>query len=55
MIYGLKGIAAYQYHAMILGHDDPEVTAFIVKALAATTQDLARAGAPGAGPGDRTG
>ena len=41
VIYGLKGIAAYQYHAMILGHDDPEVTAFIVKALAATTQDLA--------------
>lgn len=40
MIYGLKGIAAYQYHAMILGHDDPELTAFIVKALAATTREL---------------
>jgi hydroxylamine reductase len=40
-IYGLKGIAAYQYHAMILGHDDPALTAFIVKALAATTRDLA--------------
>ena len=39
-IYGLKGIAAYQYHAMILGHDDPELTAFIVKALAATTREL---------------
>lgn len=41
MIYGLKGIAAYQHHAMILGHDDPELTAFIVKALAATTKELA--------------
>jgi hydroxylamine reductase len=38
--YGLKGIAAYQYHAMVLGHDDPELTAFLVKALAATTRDL---------------
>jgi hydroxylamine reductase len=41
VIYGLKGIAAYQYHAMILGHDDPELTPFIVKALSATTRDLA--------------
>lgn len=40
MIYGLKGIAAYQYHAMILGHDDPELTDFIVKALTATTREL---------------
>lgn len=40
VIYGLKGIAAYQYHAMILGHDDPELTPFIVKALAATTREL---------------
>ena len=40
VIYGLKGIAAYQHHAMILGHDDPEITAFLVKALAATTRDL---------------
>lgn len=40
VIYGLKGIAAYQHHAMILGHDDPALTAFIVKALAATTKDL---------------
>jgi hydroxylamine reductase len=39
-IYGLKGIAAYQYHAMILGHDDPELTAFIVKAFSATTREL---------------
>jgi hydroxylamine reductase len=39
-IYGLKGIAAYQYHAMVLGHDDPALTAFMVKALAATTREL---------------
>ena len=40
VIYALKGIAAYQYHAMILGYDDPELTPFIVKALAATTREL---------------
>jgi hydroxylamine reductase len=41
VIYAMKGIAAYQYHAMILGHDDPELTPFIVRALAATTRELA--------------
>ena len=40
VIYALKGIAAYQYHALILGHDDSELTAFIVKALSATTREL---------------
>ena len=40
VIYGLKGIAAYQYHAMILGHDDPSLTDFIIKALAATTREM---------------
>ncbi|OEU47911.1 MAG: hydroxylamine reductase [Desulfuromonadales bacterium C00003096] len=36
LIYGLKGMAAYADHARILGKTDPEVTAFIEQALAAT-------------------
>lgn len=39
-IYGLKGMAAYTDHAKILGYEDIEVYRFILKALAATTQDL---------------
>ncbi|WP_223924067.1 hydroxylamine reductase [Geobacter sp. AOG2] len=37
LIYGLKGMAAYMDHAMILGRSDDEVLAFVQKALAATT------------------
>jgi len=37
LIYGLKGMAAYMDHAMILGRKDDEVMAFFQKALAATT------------------
>jgi hydroxylamine reductase len=33
-IYGVKGIAAYADHARILGHSDPEVSAFTYKAFA---------------------
>ncbi len=36
LIYGIKGLAAYAYHAFILGQKDPEVFAFIHEALAAT-------------------
>jgi hydroxylamine reductase len=39
-IYGLKGIAAYLYHAMILGHNDADLSAFILRTLAATTKEL---------------
>ncbi len=39
-IYGLKGMAAYTDHAKILGYEDIEIYRFILKALAATTQDL---------------
>jgi len=39
-IYGLKGMAAYTDHAKILGYEDIEVYRFILKALAATTQNL---------------
>jgi len=38
-IYGLKGIAAYIQHADVLGYDNPEVVAFIIKALVATEDD----------------
>jgi len=37
LMYGLKGMAAYMDHAMILGKNDDEVMAFFQKALAATT------------------
>ncbi len=37
LMYGLKGMAAYLDHAMILGRSDDEVLAFVQKALAATT------------------
>src|SRR6202008_2676163 len=37
LMYGLKGMAAYMDHAMILGRSDDEVLAFVQKALATTT------------------
>ena len=36
LLYGLKGMAAYMDHAMILGRSNDEVLAFFQKALAAT-------------------
>lgn len=38
LIYGLKGIAAYAEHAWNLGYKDETISAFIQKALVATTQ-----------------
>ena len=40
LIYGLKGVGAYYSHAVILGYADPEIEAFLQKALASTLQDL---------------
>ena len=40
LIYTIKGIAAYAHHAMILGHTDTSINAFLVKALAATVKEL---------------
>ncbi|WP_311481752.1 hydroxylamine reductase [uncultured Anaerococcus sp.] len=37
--YGLKGMAAYNHHANVLGYRDEEVDFFIAKALAKTTQN----------------
>jgi len=36
-IFGLKGVGAYAYHARELGQEDPEVYAFMHKALAAVS------------------
>ncbi|OAG27927.1 hydroxylamine reductase [Thermodesulfatator autotrophicus] len=38
-IYGLKGIAAYQYHAAKLGEEDPMVYEYIHRALATLESD----------------
>ena len=38
VIYGLKGMAAYNHHANVLGYRDNEVDAFICKALEETTK-----------------
>ncbi|UFS72661.1 hydroxylamine reductase [Geomonas sp. RF6] len=37
LMFGLKGMAAYMDHAMILGQSDDDVLAFFQRALAATT------------------
>ena len=37
--YGLKGLAAYTTHANALGQEDPDVDAFLQRALAATLDD----------------
>ncbi|MDD2501347.1 MAG: hydroxylamine reductase [Geobacter sp.] len=40
LIYGLKGMAAYTEHAAMLGFEKQEIYAFMVSALASTTQEL---------------
>ncbi|MBI5656657.1 MAG: hydroxylamine reductase [Geobacter sp.] len=42
LTYGLKGMAAYMDHALILGKNDEEVMAFFHRALAATTNPALR-------------
>lgn len=39
IIYGLKGIAAYAEHALILGYEEPEIYGHIVAALSATVEE----------------
>ncbi|MCL4553701.1 MAG: hydroxylamine reductase [Actinobacteria bacterium] len=34
-LYGAKGVAAYAYHASVLGHEDPAVHEYLFKVLAA--------------------
>ena len=40
ILFGIRGMAAYAYHASALGYTDDDVNAFFVKALAALGQDL---------------
>ncbi len=39
ILFGIRGMAAYAYHALALGYSDDEVNAFFVKALAALGRD----------------
>lgn len=40
ILFGLKGMAAYAHHALVLGYTDDEVNSFFYKALAAIGEDL---------------
>ena len=40
LIYGLKGVAAYTHHAMVLGYEDQAIYDFLVDGMASTTEDL---------------
>ena len=39
ILFGIRGVAAYAYHAMVLGYNSDEVDTFFVKALDAIGQD----------------
>jgi len=39
LIYGIKGIAAYAYHSMMLGNSNKKINSFIEDGLVATTDD----------------
>lgn len=41
LLFGLRGTAAYAYHAMVLGYTQDEVNAFFYKGMAAIGQDRA--------------
>jgi hydroxylamine reductase len=40
LLFGLKGVAAYYHHAVVLGYTDEKITAFMQKGLASTLHDL---------------
>ena len=40
ILFGIRGMAAYAYHAMVLGYEDEEVNAFFYKALRVISFDL---------------
>ena len=40
ILFGIRGMAAYAYHAMVLGYEDETVDAFFVEALNAIGQEL---------------
>ncbi|MDL2215543.1 hydroxylamine reductase [Ruminococcaceae bacterium OttesenSCG-928-N02] len=39
ILFGMRGMAAYAYHALVLGYTDPVVTAFFYKGLAALGEE----------------
>ncbi|MFV0350986.1 MAG: hydroxylamine reductase [Oscillospiraceae bacterium] len=39
LLFGMRGMAAYAYHAMVLGYTNPEVTSFFYKGLAALGEE----------------
>jgi hydroxylamine reductase len=39
ILFGIRGMAAYACHALVLGYSDPEVTEFFYKALAALGEE----------------
>lgn len=39
ILFGLRGMAAYAYHAMILGYSDDDVNAFLYEGLSAVGED----------------
>jgi len=42
LIYGMKGIAAYAHHAMVLGKENEKIYEFLLEGLASTTQNLSQ-------------
>ncbi len=40
ILFGIRGIAAYAYHAAVLGYEDSKVTDFLFKALVVIGEDL---------------
>ncbi len=40
ILFGMRGMAAYAYHALILGRENPDVTGYLYKGLAALSQNL---------------
>lgn len=40
ILFGIRGMAAYAYHAMVLGYTDDEVNVFFYKALSKLSYDL---------------
>ncbi len=39
ILFGIRGVAAYGYHAYVLGYQDQEVNSFFIKALAALGEE----------------
>ena len=40
ILFGIRGVAAYAYHAQVLGYEDKEVNAFFYEALRAVGSDM---------------